>query len=157
MAEEIVQRTCLSKGTNLLDYEIPPRSLRGLEEASSSTSDRTVLERYFHRIWRYLGQRTAETLCGGLRRSRGDDGGTGKRITKYKQDGSRRITGRRRVAELGFVSLARAKMSENKGNGPEDSIVSEMIKQLSQEHIYEMTRLFPQHQRKGQEVTGPSR
>ena len=35
-------------------------------------------------------------------------------------------------------------MSENKVNGPEDVVVSEMIKQLPQEKIYEVTRCFQQ-------------
>ena len=61
-----------------------------------------------------------------------------------KQDGGRHFTEQRRVAEItiDFVIQARGKMSENKVNGPGDSIVSEMIKQLPQEQIYEITRCF---------------
>ena len=33
-------------------------------------------------------------------------------------------------------------MSENKGNGPEDAVVSEMIKQLPLEKIYTVTKCF---------------
>ena len=67
-----------------------------------------------------------------------------KRITMYKQDGGRHFTEQRRVAEItiDFVLQARAKMSENKVNGPGDSFVSEKIKQLQQEQIYEITRCF---------------
>ena len=35
-------------------------------------------------------------------------------------------------------------MSENKVNGPEDAVVSEMIKQLHQEEIYIITKCFQQ-------------
>ena len=55
-----------------------------------------------------------------------------KRMLKYKEDGDRHfITEHGRVVEISIVLVlqARAKMSENKVNGPEDSIVSEMIKQ----------------------------
>ena len=37
---------------------------------------------------------------------------------------------------------ARAKLSDNKANGPEDAIVSEMIKRLPMEKIYTITRCF---------------
>ena len=37
---------------------------------------------------------------------------------------------------------ARAKMSQNKVNGPEDAVVSEMIKQLPQEKVYIMLKCF---------------
>ena len=47
-----------------------------------------------------------------------------------------------RVAEItiDLVLRARAKMSENKVNRPDDAIVSEIIKQLPQEKIFEITR-----------------
>ena len=45
---------------------------------------------------------------------------------------------------MDVVLQARAKMSENKVNGPDDVIVSEMIKQLPQEKIYEVTMCFQQ-------------
>ena len=37
---------------------------------------------------------------------------------------------------------ARAKMSEDKVNGPEDAVVSEMIKKLPLEKIYTITKCF---------------
>ena len=66
-----------------------------------------------------------------------------RRMPKYKEDGDRHfVTEHGRVAEItiDLVLQARAKMSENKVNGPEDSIVSEMNKQWPQENIYEITR-----------------
>ena len=54
----------------------------------------------------------------------------------------RHKTEKGRVARItiDFVPQARAEMLENKVHGPEDSIVSETIKQLPQEKIYEITR-----------------
>ena len=46
---------------------------------------------------------------------------------KYNNDGDRCFTYRTRK-----VLQARAKVAENKVNGPEDSIVSEMVKQQTQ-------------------------
>ena len=43
---------------------------------------------------------------------------------------------------IDLVFQARAKMAENKVNGQKDSVVSEMIKQLPQEIIHEITRCF---------------
>ena len=43
---------------------------------------------------------------------------------------------------IDLVLQARAKMSENKVNGPEDTVASEMIKQLPQEKIYIITKCF---------------
>ena len=40
------------------------------------------------------------------------------------------------------VLQTRAKLSENKVYGPEDAIVSEMIKRLPMEKIYTITRCF---------------
>ena len=56
----------------------------------------------------------------------------------------RHFTEQGRVAEItiDLVSHARAKMSENKVIGPQDSIVSEMVKQLLHEKVYEITRCF---------------
>ena len=41
-----------------------------------------------------------------------------------------------------LVLQARAKLSENKVNGPEDAMVSEMIERLPMEKIYTITRCF---------------
>ena len=67
-----------------------------------------------------------------------------KRITKYKKNGTRHFKGQGRVAQIIIDSVyqARVKVSENNVNGPVDSIVSEMIKQLPQENIHENTRCF---------------
>ena len=57
-----------------------------------------------------------------------------KRDQQVKKDG--------RGAEItvDLVLQALAKMMENNVNGPEDPIVSEMIKQLPQEKIYTITK-----------------
>ena len=43
---------------------------------------------------------------------------------------------------MDLVLQARAKLSDNKVNGPEDAIVSEMIKRLPMEKIYTLTKCF---------------
>ena len=43
---------------------------------------------------------------------------------------------------IDLVLQSRAKMSDNKVNGPEDTVVSEMIKQLLLEKIYTITKFF---------------
>ena len=57
------------------------------------------------------------------------------RIKEYKKDEDRHFTEAGRVAEMtiDLVFQARAKMAEERVNGPEDSIATEMIKQLAQE------------------------
>ena len=66
-----------------------------------------------------------------------------KRIMKHSE-GDRHFTEEGRVAEItiDMVLQAGAKMSQNKVNGPEDAIVSEMIKQVLQEKIFKNTRRF---------------
>ena len=59
----------------------------------------------------------------------------------------RKVTGTSRKTEEDQISVdlvlqARAKMSENKVNGPEDALVSEMIKQLPLEKICTLTKCF---------------
>ena len=44
--------------------------------------------------------------------------------------------------QVDLVVTARAKMAEEKVNGPEDSFVTETIKQLPQEKMYEITNCF---------------
>ena len=57
-------------------------------------------------------------------------------IKKYKKDGDGHFTEEERVAEITvhLVLQAKAKMAEERVHGPEDSIVTEMIKQLPQEN-----------------------
>ena len=50
--------------------------------------------------------------------------------------------GRNADITVDLVLQARAKLSENKVNGPEDAIVSEMIKRLPMEKIYTFTKCF---------------
>ena len=52
------------------------------------------------------------------------------------------MEGRTAEITVDLVLQARAKMSDNKVNGPEDAIVSEMIKQLPVEKICTFTRCF---------------
>ena len=42
-----------------------------------------------------------------------------------------------------LVLRARVRMAEEKVIGPEDSVVSEMIEELPQEKIHEITKCFP--------------
>ena len=101
-----------------------------------------------------------------------------------KKKGVRHFTDDGRGAEITVVLVlqARAKMSENKVNAPEDAVVSDMIKLLPWEKIYIITRCIQERsmgqmdapsswkivklvflrkphkdQREGSEVTGPSR
>ena len=62
----------------------------------------------------------------------------------FKKKGDQQFTMEGRNAEITVdpVLQARAKMSDNKVHGPEDTVVSEMIKQLPMEKIYTMTRCF---------------
>ena len=52
------------------------------------------------------------------------------------------MEGRTLEITVDFVLQARAKMSDNKVNGPDDAIVSEMIKQLPLDKIYTVTTCF---------------
>ena len=60
-----------------------------------------------------------------------------KRMKYFKKQGHRQSTedGRRAEITVDLVLKARAKMSDNQGNGPEDTVASEMIKQLPLENI----------------------
>ena len=50
--------------------------------------------------------------------------------------------GRKAEITVDVVLEARARLSDNKVNVPEDAIVSEMIKRLPMEKIYTVTRCF---------------
>ena len=67
-----------------------------------------------------------------------------KRIKHFKKRGDQHFTvyGRRAEITVDLVLQAKAKMSENKVTGPEDAVVSEMIKQLLQEEVYFTTKCF---------------
>ena len=67
-----------------------------------------------------------------------------KSIAFFKKKGDWHFTDNGRGAEItvDLVLQARAKMSENKVNGPEDAVVNEMIKQLPMEKIYIIKRCF---------------
>ena len=67
-----------------------------------------------------------------------------KRIKYFTRNGDQHFTndGRRAEITIDLVLQAKAIMSENKVNGPEDAVVGEMIKQLPQEKFYIITKCF---------------
>ena len=67
-----------------------------------------------------------------------------KRIEYFRKKGNLHFTEDGRNAEItvDMVLQARARLSENKVNGPEDAILSEMIKRLPTEKIYIITMCF---------------
>ena len=66
------------------------------------------------------------------------------RIEYLKKKGDQQFTvdGRNAEITVDLVLQARAQMCEDKVNGPEDAVVSEMIKQLLLEKIYIVTKYF---------------
>ena len=95
-----------------------------------------VCEREFHR-----GQRHCEGVFADPDETRQVQE---KRVEYFKEKGDWNFTEDGRGAEItmDLVLQARAKMSENKVNGLEDAVVSEMIKQLPLEKIYSIARCF---------------
>ena len=67
-----------------------------------------------------------------------------KRIEHFKKKGDRHFTddGRGAGITVDLVLLAKAQMWENKVNGPEDAVVTEMIKQLLVEKIFICYEVF---------------
>ena len=67
-----------------------------------------------------------------------------KRIEYFRKKGNLQFTedGRNVEITVDLVLQARARLSDNKVNGPEDAIVSEMIKRLPMEKIYTVARCF---------------
>ena len=66
------------------------------------------------------------------------------RVEYFKKKGNQQfiVDGRKAEITVDFVLQARAKMSDNKVNGPEDTAVSEMIKQLPLERVYINKKCF---------------
>ena len=66
------------------------------------------------------------------------------RIERFKKNGKQQLTedGRSTEITIDLVLQARAKLSDNKVNGPEDAIVSEMIKRLPMEKNHIIARCF---------------
>ena len=64
------------------------------------------------------------------------------RIENFKKKGNQHFTEEGRNAEItvDLVLQARAKLSDDKVNGPEDAIVSEMIKRLPMEKMFTIVR-----------------
>ena len=77
--------------------------------------------------------------------------------SEVRKNGERHFTEDGRVAQItiDLVLQARAKMAENKVNGPEDSIASEVIKQLPQENFLEITRCFQDRCMELEEASSP--
>ena len=73
-----------------------------------------------------------------------DKGGARRKIQYFKRKGDQQFTKDGRGAEttIDLVLQACAKMSDNKCNGPEDAVVSEMIKPLPQEKIHIIIKCF---------------
>ena len=67
-----------------------------------------------------------------------------RRIENFWKKGNQQFTEERLNADItvDLMLQARAKLSDNKVNGPEDAIVSEMIKKLPVEKIYTFARCF---------------
>ena len=68
----------------------------------------------------------------------------GGRIEHFKRERDQQFTKNRPFSEItsDLVLQVRATRSENGVNGPEDAVVSEMIKQLLQEKTYIITKCF---------------
>ena len=66
------------------------------------------------------------------------------RIECFKKKGDQqfRVDGRQAEITVDLVFQAKAKMSDNKVNRPEDTVASEMIKQLPLEKVYTITKCF---------------
>ena len=66
------------------------------------------------------------------------------RIEYFWKKGNQQFTEEARNVDItvDLVLHARAKLSENKVNGPEDAIVSEIVKRLPMEKIHTITRCF---------------
>ena len=91
-----------------------------------------------------FGKMITETLGRSIRRCGRDDGGAGGQDQEYKTDGDRHFTEEGRIAEItiDFIFQARVKMTEVRVNEPEDSIVTEMIKQLPPENSTRLQEVF---------------
>ena len=87
-----------------------------------------------------MERRNAKALPRGLRRQRGDD----REDMQFEADGDRHFMGGGRNAEFTdeLVLRARARMAGEQVNGPEESTVTETIKELLQEKTYEITKCF---------------
>ena len=67
-----------------------------------------------------------------------------KRIEYFRKKGDQRFTvdGRRAEITVDLVLQVWAKMSDNRVSGPEDTVVSEMMKLLPVEKFYTFTKCF---------------
>ena len=65
-------------------------------------------------------------------------------IEYFKKEGNLQLTEEGRSAEItvALVLQAGAKLSDNKVNGPEEAIVSEMIKRFTMDKIYTIAKCF---------------
>ena len=100
------------------------------EEGEKKTADRKICERNFtedREEWQKELQRHCEEMYTDQEETKEVQE---NRIEYFKKKGEQQFTEEGRTAEItvDLVLQARAKMSDNKVNGPEDAIVSEMIK-----------------------------
>ena len=65
-----------------------------------------------------------------------------ERISQFKTQGDRQFAEEGRIEEItiDMVLRARARMAEEQVNGPEDSVVTEIVKEFPQEKILEITK-----------------
>ena len=114
------------------------------KEGKKKAADRVVCKGHFtedRSEWQKELQRHCEEVYTDMEETKEEQE---NRIEYFWKKGNQQFTEDGRNAEItvDLVLQARAKLSENKVNGPEDAIVSEMIKRLPMEKIYTIMRCF---------------
>ena len=114
------------------------------EEGQQKAVNRTIVRGHFtedREEWQRELQRHCEEVYTDLEETQEAQE---SRIVYFKKKGNQQFTEEGRSAELtvDLVLQARAKLSDNKVNGPEDAIVSEMIKRLAIDKIYTIVKCF---------------
>ena len=79
-----------------------------------------------------------------------------ERISQFKTQGDRQLAEEGRIEEItiDMVLRAQARMAEEQVSGPEDSVVTAIVKEFPQEKILEITKKNCQKRFKGREVLG---
>ena len=114
------------------------------EEGQKKGVDRTVDERTFHWRKRRMAKRTPEH-CEEVHTDQEETKEAQEsRIEHFTKKGYQQFTedGLNAEITIDLVLQAKAKLSDNKVNGPEDAIGSEMIKRLPMEKIYTIVQCF---------------
>ena len=111
----------------------------GKKKAEEERADRTVRETTLHRGWRRVAKKLQRYTDQEETKEEQEN-----RIEHSKKKGDLEFIVEGRTAEItgDLVLQARAKMSENNVNGPEDAMVSEMIKQLPLKKTYTIWKCF---------------